>query len=56
MSSDLYKVDWSSGPFAPAYITGPGVEALRLDPTANLDVDAIAEALAAAYKAGQESR
>ena len=51
-----YEVKWNSyGSNAVAYIDGPGVEALRLDLGDNIDTEAIAEALDAAYTAGREA-
>jgi hypothetical protein len=51
-----YEVKWSGyGDSAVAYVSGPGVDALRLGSGDNIDTDAIAEALQAAFEAGQAS-
>jgi hypothetical protein len=51
-----YEVKWNgTGPGAVAYVSGPGVDALRLGSGEGLDTEAVARALSEAFDAGRAS-
>jgi hypothetical protein len=52
---EMYDVTWSGyGDTAVAYVSGPGVDSLRLGSGDNMDTEAVAVALQGAYNAGTQ--